>query len=81
MIIEVTVNLSRKEVDSIVKAMDPGIRRIIVDEWCIKIDTPDNSHYNIERWMSEERKQDFRYHMNREFPEFSFEVVSIKLSK
>lgn len=79
--IEVTVNLSKKEVDSLARAMEQNIKRIIVDEWCIKIDTSDDSQENISKWMSDERKEEFRDHMNREFPEFSFEVVSIKLSK
>lgn len=81
MIIEVIVNLSKKEVDSVSRAIDQSIKRIIVDEWCIKIDSQDDSHENIRKWMSEERKEEFRDHMNKEFPEFSFEVVSIKLSK
>lgn len=81
MTIEVTVNLSKKEVDSVARAIDQSIKRIIVDEWCVKIDTKDDSPDNINKWMSDERKVEFRDYMNSSFPDLSFDVVSIKLSK
>ena len=78
--IEVVVNLSKRVMDQLIRAIDDSCKRIIIDEWTIDIELGDTSPENISAWMSEERKLEFKKHMDEQFPEYQFEVVSIKLN-
>ena len=79
--ITITINISLKTIDTLVSSMEQlPDTRIIRTEYH-EIETPDDTQENIDKWLSEERKIEYAKKFEETFPDYTFKVEKISITK
>lgn len=78
--VTIIVNKSSKSIDELVSFMENIPNTRLVEKEIHKIETPNNSLENIQKWLSSERKLEYAKKLEEALPDFSFEVEEISIS-
>lgn len=75
--VRITMSVSNRDKDSLARAIDSSIERIVAP-MVIEFQADDK---NMDAWLSEQRKVDFAKKYEEQFPKLSCKVEEILISK